>query len=384
MNFELLLTFFSYFWSFKEKNSIFPPLTHLVIARYSLINKNHPFGMVMDGRNYMAGNVYKYGFNGQEKENDISGVDGGYLVFEYRIQDARLGRFLSSDPLENEYPWNSPYAFAENRCIDGIDLEGKEYCPVIPKIPMEGTPMDYLSSFNNGLINLLNLVPETYNSGVYNIECLQKGIWLKTAGEEISSIGKLIKNTSVATYNYTVGTSVSEQIKDCGKILVDPKSIETATTLILGTKIPILKTSSTKTPIKANVSKSTPKSYGIVQSRINVAKGQTRFTPLRPSTGKPVSDGFNHVIEGHFYKPVTNNRSIFTVTEDNLKTILQSKQVVSSPVTAIEGGQYVRTVNVCYNIGVTTLKQGGVTTSFMQVITDKAGNLITAYPVKPR
>jgi RHS repeat-associated protein len=92
-----------------------------VIARYSLINKNHPFGMVMDGRNYMAGNVYKYGFNGQEKENDISGVDGGYLVFEYRIQDARLGRFLSSDPLENEYPWNSPYAFAENRCIDGID-----------------------------------------------------------------------------------------------------------------------------------------------------------------------------------------------------------------------------------------------------------------------
>ena len=152
----------------------------------------------------------------------------------------------------------------------------------------------------------------------------------------------------------------------------------------MGTKIPILKTSSTKTPIKANVSKSTPKSYGIVQSRINVAKGQTRFTPLRPSTGKPVSDGFNHVIEGHFYKPVTNNRSIFTVTEDNLKTILQSKQVVSSPVTAIEGGQYVRTVNVCYNIGVTTLKQGGVTTSFMQVITDKAGNLITAYPVKPR
>ena len=25
------------------------------------------------------------------------------------------------------YPWNSNYAFAENRVIDGIDLEGLEY-----------------------------------------------------------------------------------------------------------------------------------------------------------------------------------------------------------------------------------------------------------------
>lgn len=36
-------------------------------------------------------------------------------------------RFLSVDPLFKDYPWNSPYAFAENRVVDGIDLEGLEY-----------------------------------------------------------------------------------------------------------------------------------------------------------------------------------------------------------------------------------------------------------------
>ena len=41
-------------------------------------------------------------------------------------------------------------------------------------------------------------------------------------------------------------------------------------------------------------------------------------------------------------------------------------------------------IAACERERVTTLKQGGVPTSFLQVITDKAGNLITTYPVKPR
>jgi hypothetical protein len=49
------------------------------------------------------------------------------VSFKYRIHDPRIGRFLSVDPLAPEYPWNSSYAFAENRVIQGIDLEGAEY-----------------------------------------------------------------------------------------------------------------------------------------------------------------------------------------------------------------------------------------------------------------
>lgn len=43
------------------------------------------------------------------------------------MHDPRLGRFLSVDPLAKSYPWNSTYAYAENRPIDGVDLEGAEW-----------------------------------------------------------------------------------------------------------------------------------------------------------------------------------------------------------------------------------------------------------------
>jgi RHS repeat-associated protein len=69
---------------------------------------------------------YRYGFQGQEKDDEIKG-EGNSLNFEFRMHDPRVGRFLSLDPLSKQYPHNSPYAFAENRVIDGIELEGLEF-----------------------------------------------------------------------------------------------------------------------------------------------------------------------------------------------------------------------------------------------------------------
>ena len=42
--------------------------------------------------------------------------------------------FFATDPLEKKYPWNSPYAFSENRVIDGVELEGLEVTLVHPKL----------------------------------------------------------------------------------------------------------------------------------------------------------------------------------------------------------------------------------------------------------
>ena len=42
------------------------------------------------------------------------------------MHDPRVGRFFAVDPLFRKYPYNSPYAFSENRVIDGIELEGLE------------------------------------------------------------------------------------------------------------------------------------------------------------------------------------------------------------------------------------------------------------------
>jgi RHS repeat-associated protein len=82
----------------------------------------YAFGMEQVGRTYQGVN-YRYGFNGMEKDKEIW---GGALVFDYRTDDPRLGRFTSIDPLTAKYPWNSPYAFAENKVIQFVELEGLE------------------------------------------------------------------------------------------------------------------------------------------------------------------------------------------------------------------------------------------------------------------
>ena len=88
----------------------------------------YPFGMLQPGRSYLStnGDKYRYGFNGKENDNEVKG-EGNQQDYGMRVYDPRLGRFLSVDPITKQYPWLTPYQFASNRPIDGIDLDGKEW-----------------------------------------------------------------------------------------------------------------------------------------------------------------------------------------------------------------------------------------------------------------
>ena len=118
-----------------------------------------------------------------------------------------------------------------------------------------------------------------------------------------------------------------------------------------------------------------------VASRINIANGCTAYTPLR-SNGHPVSAGFDHVLEGYFNSPLANNRSVFSITPDELKRILSDKHTISSPVRWLDGGQFERVVNTGRIVGKASLNQGGGDTTYIKILTDVKGNLITVYPIK--
>ncbi len=83
----------------------------------------YPFGMAL-GNKF---GTYRYGFHGKELDNE--GLGGGLSTYDYgfRIYNTGIARFLSVDPLVSTYPMLTPYQFASNRPIDGIDLDGKEY-----------------------------------------------------------------------------------------------------------------------------------------------------------------------------------------------------------------------------------------------------------------
>jgi RHS repeat-associated protein len=84
----------------------------------------YPFGMPMPGRTY-DGTTYRYGFNGKENDNEVKGM-GNQQDYGMRIYDPRIGRFLSVDPLQSQFPDLTPYQYAGNTPIQAVDLDGME------------------------------------------------------------------------------------------------------------------------------------------------------------------------------------------------------------------------------------------------------------------
>ncbi|WP_281309715.1 glycoside hydrolase family protein [Flavobacterium flavigenum] len=97
----------------------------------------YPFGMLVPSR-HGSSDSYRYGFQGQEKDDEIKGGEGNSLNYTFRMHDPRIGRFFARDPLASEYPWNSPYAFSENDVVRATELEGLEKKIVIYKFSDDG------------------------------------------------------------------------------------------------------------------------------------------------------------------------------------------------------------------------------------------------------
>ena len=100
-------------------NSVFKPIAKTYTDYY-------PFGYPISFR---TDNVnYRYGYNGQEKDNEVYG-NGSIYTAEFWQYDSRLGRRWNVDPMLGKYNWQSPYSTFNNNPIcfnDPIGLEGED------------------------------------------------------------------------------------------------------------------------------------------------------------------------------------------------------------------------------------------------------------------
>lgn len=87
-----------------------------------VINANdyYPFGLEMKGRVY-SDSTYRYGFNGQEKVDEIGTSHYTALYWEY---DSKIGRRWNRDPVVKS--WQSDYACFSNNPIMRIDPLGDD------------------------------------------------------------------------------------------------------------------------------------------------------------------------------------------------------------------------------------------------------------------
>jgi len=83
----------------------------------------YPFGLTFNGwqRAGSLGNGFK--FQGQERIDDL-GLK--WDSFKWRNHQPDIGRFFNGDPLAEDYVYNSPYAFSENKVISHVEIEGLE------------------------------------------------------------------------------------------------------------------------------------------------------------------------------------------------------------------------------------------------------------------
>jgi RHS repeat-associated protein len=88
-----------------------------------------PWGLRLKGLDYYANsqtfNKFKT-FSGKQLHDDFG---FNLLSYKFRYHDPELGRFISIDPLAEQYNYNSTFAFAENKLGIGMEYEGLEATP---------------------------------------------------------------------------------------------------------------------------------------------------------------------------------------------------------------------------------------------------------------
>lgn len=150
----------------------------------------------MPGRKFSSLN-YRYGFNGKENDNDVKG-QGNQQDYGMRIYDPRLGKFLSVDPLTKAYPTLTPYQFASNSVIAGVDLDGMEFLPInssmyrmmttkhtVLVLPVKET-VEYRIVEMSNVANVYKNIPEALQDGNGGFKYVQGGV-IGTNGRDWNS-----------------------------------------------------------------------------------------------------------------------------------------------------------------------------------------------------
>ena len=185
--------------------------------------------------------AYRYGFQGQEKDDEIKG-EGNSLNYTFRMHDPRVGRFFARDPLASKYPHNSPYAFSENRVIDKIELEGLEsFRPrLATNLPVfrKEKNVKIIERVSNAITNTTGFVFNNTIGAVFDItgdvaELIVGKKEIMTVNEIDSSVSKSLNDG----YNYFEETPAKQIGKDLSNALGEYDTYNVPFQLILTHKL---------------------------------------------------------------------------------------------------------------------------------------------------
>jgi RHS repeat-associated protein len=103
-------------------------LPTLKVAYSSVLEDSAPCTSLFSFTRKSSAGVYRYGFNGMEKDDEVKGNSNSY-DFGARMYDNRLGRWLSLDAYAVDYPSLSDYSFVANSPLMYVDPDGNKIRP---------------------------------------------------------------------------------------------------------------------------------------------------------------------------------------------------------------------------------------------------------------
>ncbi|MDO6814027.1 hypothetical protein [Tenacibaculum soleae] len=177
----------------------------------------------------------KKGFQGQEIQDEL-GLN--WSSFKWRNADPALGRFINIDPLAEDYSYQSPYNFAENRVIDGIELEGLEHLSHTVYSIHKDTKGNYNATHNRTFTqrNVGNW-SGTKHQNTYNVHGSDGNVSAIYSGDnssrDMASAGislSSVKNREISAKDIIDGASNNKEFQKAGETL---KNVAAAGGLVL-------------------------------------------------------------------------------------------------------------------------------------------------------
>lgn len=278
---------------------------------------------------FWGGSGYRFGFNGKENDNEVKNL-GNQQDYGMRIYDNRLGRFLSVDPLSDEYPMLTPYQFASNMPVRYIDLDGLE----------AGDPMWYVvEGFRQYFDAGVNLF-------TFNFELSINSTSSKTTGS-----GSTSATTSTSTVNTTSASYT-------GWDFFKPGAWPTGGASISNAPVPKVTVKNTTTVQKATT---------IVVVTAPGAKAQTKT--VKSEGGTTTTRKVSGTIVSNSGVPVTASASTSTTTSTDGTSTTTNGQIavgtdqanvyMQTSTTATSGGQTTTTTAVGAEVNLQTPPVGG-------------------------
>jgi len=169
----------------------------------------------------------RYKFQGQEHIDDL---DLGWDSFKWRNHQPDIGRFFNVDPLAENYYYNSPYAFSENKVVAHVELEGLESAGYMIKRELEQKAGFLKGKFENGIDKVVSFFSDIWNAPENvrkeSTDKKQTGIGINIHGENIGRDNMYVRKPDFNSKNFNLPKSVLDAVSLMTKSLTAPKSAD--------------------------------------------------------------------------------------------------------------------------------------------------------------